>query len=159
VVLTAREDGIWVRLYEEGGARLAERTLKLGETIEVPATARDPRLTTGRPDALAVTIGGRAVANLSDKPQTLSGLPISAAALNARVTTSATPVPGATPGTPGAVQSAPQAARPAVRRSGGAAASANPAAAEAAPAAQTEAAPAPAPAPAPASEPAAPAGR
>jgi cytoskeletal protein RodZ len=160
VVLTAREDGVWVRLYEEGGERLAERTLKLGETIEVPATARDPRLTTGRPDALAVTIGGRAVAALSDKPQTLSGLPISAAALNARVTTGATPVPGATPGatvpaTPGAAQSAPQAARPAARRSRGAAAPANPAAAEAAPAAQPEAPPAAAPA----EQPAAPAGR
>jgi hypothetical protein len=158
VVLTAREDGIWVRLYEEGGARLAERTLKLGETIEVPATARDPRLTTGRPDALAVTIGGRAVAALSDKPQTVSGLPVSAAALNAR----AAPVPAATPGatapaTPGAAASAPQAARPAARRSGGAAATANPAAAEAPPASQPEVAPTPAPAPA--SEPAAPAGR
>ncbi|MFM7379042.1 MAG: helix-turn-helix domain-containing protein, partial [Erythrobacter sp.] len=32
VVLTALEDGIWVRLYEEGGERLTERTLKLGET-------------------------------------------------------------------------------------------------------------------------------
>jgi hypothetical protein len=155
VVLTAREDGIWVRLYEEGGARLAERTLKLGETIEVPATARDPRLTTGRPDALAVTIGGRAVANLSDKPQTLSAVPVSAAALNAR----AAPVPTATPGatalaTPGAVQSAPQVARPAVRRSGGAATSQS--AADIAPAAAPAAAPEPAPAPA--SELAAPAG-
>jgi cytoskeletal protein RodZ len=159
VVFTAREDGVWVRLYEEGGERLAERTLKLGETIEVPATARDPRLTTGRPDALAVTIGGRAVAALSDKPQTVSGLPVSAAALNARVTASATPVPGATPGatapgTQATASSAPQAARPAPRRSAGVpAGEAAPAPAPAAPAPET------APAAAPAEQPAAPTGR
>lgn len=159
VVFTAREDGVWVRLYEEGGERLAERTLKLGETIEVPATARDPRLTTGRPDALTVTIGGRAVAALSDNPQTISGLPVSAAALNARAPAGATPVPGATagttaPGTPGVASSAPQASRPAARRP----AAARPAEGDAAPA---PAAPAPetAPAAAPAEQPAAPAGR
>lgn len=84
VVLTALEDGIWVRLYEEGGERLTERTLKLGETLEVPVTAKDPRINTGRPDALSVTIGGQPAPKLSDKPETISGLPVSAAALAAR---------------------------------------------------------------------------
>ncbi|MFM7376624.1 MAG: helix-turn-helix domain-containing protein [Erythrobacter sp.] len=96
VVLTAREDGIWVRLYEEGGERLTERTLARGETLEVPPTARDPRINTGRPDALDITIGGQPVARLSDRPETISGAAVSAAALIARsapaATASATPV-------------------------------------------------------------------
>lgn len=146
VVLTALEDGIWVRLYEEGGERLTERTLKLGETLEVPAGAKDPRINTGRPDALSVTIGGQPAPKLSDKPETISGLPVSAAALAARGTptpavgSAATPAPAAT--VPLAAQR-----RPAPRPS--------------ASAGQTPApATAPASAPAPASEPAAaPAGR
>ena len=84
VVLTALEDGVWLRLYEEGGERLIERTLKLGETVLVPGEAADPRINTGRPDALSITVGGKAVAKLSDRPTTLSGAPVSAAALLAR---------------------------------------------------------------------------
>ncbi len=87
VVLTATQDGIWVRLFEEGGERLTERTLARGESIEVPTTARDPRINTGRPDALVVTIGGQPVAPLADRPQTISGTQVSAAALLARATT------------------------------------------------------------------------
>lgn len=109
VVFTALEDGIWVRLYEEGGERLTERTLKAGETLEVPLAARDPRINTGRPDALAVTIGGQQVAKLSDRPETISGVPVSAAALAARP---ATP-PTVTAATPAAATGTP---RPAVRR-------------------------------------------
>lgn len=95
VVLTATEDGVWLRLYEEGGERLTERTLKLGESVEVPATARDPRINTGRADALSVTIGGQPVARLSERAMTVSGMPVSAAALTARA--AATPAPGAAP--------------------------------------------------------------
>ena len=86
VVLTALEDGIWVRLYEEGGERLLERTLKQGEAVTVPAAATDPRINTGRPDALSVTVGGQAVAKISDRAETISGVQVSAAALLARVT-------------------------------------------------------------------------
>lgn len=84
VVLTALEEGVWLRLYEEGGERLFERTLAAGETVTVPATAIDPRINTGRPDALAITIGGQPVAKLSDRSTTISGVPVSAAALIAR---------------------------------------------------------------------------
>jgi cytoskeletal protein RodZ len=156
VVLTALADGIWVRLYEEGGERLTERTLKLGETIEVPPAAKDPRINTGRPDALSVTIGGQAVAKLAETPQTISGVPVSAAALAARGT--ASPAPAATtaataPGNPGAAAGAPRAARRPAAQPSAASGAAEPAgAAASAPAAP--AAPA-ASAPAPASEPAA----
>ncbi len=148
VVLTALEDGIWVRLYEEGGERLTERTLKLGETIEVPVAAKDPRLNTGRPDALSVTIGGQSAPKLSDTPITVSGLPVSAAALVARGT--ATPAAEASPQASAAGSG--RTPRPARRRTAAPAADAGQASSEAA------AAPA-ASAPAPAAEPAAPTGR
>jgi cytoskeleton protein RodZ len=88
VVLTALEDGVWVRLYEEGGERLTERTLLTGESLEVPVTATDPRINTGRPDALSVTMGGQPIAKLSDRRQTISGMAVSAAALAARTAVS-----------------------------------------------------------------------
>lgn len=89
VVLTAIEDGVWVRLYEQGGARLLEQTLKRGETVIVPATAVDPRINTGRPDLLRITVDGKPVPVLADRPVTISGAQVSAAALTAR---SAAPV-------------------------------------------------------------------
>lgn len=140
VVFTALEDGIWVRLYEEGGERLTERTLKAGETIEVPLAARDPRINTGRPDALAVTIGGQAVARLSDQPATISGVPVSAAALTARGTATPAATASATPAASGGPRAVRRRAAPAP------AAEAAPAPAtvsEPAPAAAGEAAPAP----------------
>ncbi|HSF13869.1 MAG TPA: helix-turn-helix domain-containing protein [Erythrobacter sp.] len=84
VILTALEDNIWLRLYEEGGERLLERTLKQGETVLVPSEAVDPRINTGRPDALAITVGGKPVAKLGDTPATVSGAQVSAAALLGR---------------------------------------------------------------------------
>lgn len=96
VVLTATDDGIWVRLYEQGGERLTERVLNRGEMLEVPTAASDPRINTGRPDALTITIGGQPVAKLAEQAQTIAGAPVSAAALLARTTTRA-PAAGASP--------------------------------------------------------------
>ncbi|MFN4019689.1 MAG: RodZ domain-containing protein [Erythrobacter sp.] len=83
VVLTALAD-VWLRVYEEGGERLLEKQLMKDESFTIPATAADPRLNTGRPDLLAITIGGKPVAALSDKPAQMSAVPVSAAALLAR---------------------------------------------------------------------------
>lgn len=148
VVLTALEDGIWLRLYEEGGERLTERTLKLGESVEVPLAARDPRINTGRPDALSVTIGGQQVAKLAERPETISGVAVSAAALAARG--AATPAPNAS--APAPAVGAASAPRPARRRLSAPAAAGSGAADSAGDGAGG--APASAPAPAPASEPA-----
>jgi cytoskeletal protein RodZ len=84
VMLTAMEDGVWLRLYEEGGERLFEGALAKGESLTVSATASDPRINTGRPDALAITVGNKPVARLADRPATVSGVPVSAVALLAR---------------------------------------------------------------------------
>lgn len=109
VLLTAIEPDVWLRLYEEGGERLVERTLEEGETVTVPATAADPRINTGRPDALAITIGGQSVAKLSERPITISGVPVSATALLARAE------PAAAAAAPNTVTATPT-ARPGARR-------------------------------------------
>ncbi|QIQ86974.1 helix-turn-helix domain-containing protein [Erythrobacter sp.] len=84
VVFTATEDGVWVRFYERGGERLYEAQMESGESFTVPGDAREPLINTGRPDAFAITIGGRRVPPLAEGPQTMGGEPVSARALLAR---------------------------------------------------------------------------
>lgn len=97
VVFTALEDGIWVRFYERGGERLFEAVMASGDTFEVPASAQDPLLNTGRPDALGITIDGREVPRLAKEPITLGDTPVSAKALLARQAPSATAPGNAAP--------------------------------------------------------------
>lgn len=85
VVFTALEDGVWVRFYEDGGDRLFEDIMESGEQFELPADASEPKINTGRPDAFAITIGGRSVPKLAEEPITMGDTPVSAAALLARV--------------------------------------------------------------------------
>ncbi len=84
VVFTALEDGVWVRFYEDGGERLFEAQMASGDRFEVPASAVEPRINTGRPDALSITIGGQSVPKLADEPITLGDTRVSADALLAR---------------------------------------------------------------------------
>jgi len=84
VVFTALEDGVWVRFYERGGDRLYEAQMQSGETFVLPGDATEPLINTGRPDAFAITIGGRSVPKLAQEPQTMGGEPVSATALLAR---------------------------------------------------------------------------
>ena len=90
VVFTAL-DQAWVRFYTPQGT-LTERLMLKGETYTVPADAVQPMLRTGRPDALAITIGGRPVPKLSEEQTVVSDVPVTAAALLAR-----RPAPAATP--------------------------------------------------------------
>ncbi len=84
VVFIAKEDGIWVRFYEDEGERYFEGSMELGERFTVPADAKNPLILTGRPDAFAVTVNGKEVAPLSTDPLTVADVPVSAAALLAR---------------------------------------------------------------------------
>ena len=90
VVFTA-QDPVWVKFYDAAGKTLLNKQMAAGETYTVPADAVGPMLTTGRPEALAVTIGGHPVAKLADTRQTLRDAPVSAAALQARVAASGGP--------------------------------------------------------------------
>ena len=80
VTLTAQAP-VWLRVSEQGGATIAERTLAAGESFQVPATAQRPVLRVGAPEALRVTVGqtpipqlgpsGQPVGNVSLRPEDL----------------------------------------------------------------------------------------
>ncbi|HEX8364310.1 MAG TPA: RodZ domain-containing protein [Allosphingosinicella sp.] len=80
VTLTAQAP-VWLRVSEQGGAVIAERTLAAGESFQVPATAQRPVLRVGAPEALRVTVGqtqipqlgpsGQPVGNVSLRPEDL----------------------------------------------------------------------------------------
>lgn len=91
VVFTAHEAGIWVKFYDGHGQQLMQKELALNESYTVPADAFEPKLWTGRPDALAITIGGQPVPPLADHRGVIRDVPVTAAALLARA---APPAPG-----------------------------------------------------------------
>ena len=93
VVFTALEEGIWVKFYDADGLQLMQKQMALGERYAVPAGASGPLLWTGRPDALSITDGGRAVPKLAEEQTTMRDVPVSAEALLAR----AAPPPAAAP--------------------------------------------------------------
>lgn len=82
VTLTAQAP-VWLRVSEQGGATIAERTLAAGESFQVPATAQRPVLRVGAPEALRVTVGqtqipqlgpsGQPIGNVSLRPEDLVG--------------------------------------------------------------------------------------
>lgn len=83
VVLTAT-DTVWLRISDTGQQRLFEKEMQPGERYQVPSNAKDPKILTGRPDALRVTVGGQEVAPLGPPQATIRDVGISAAALTAR---------------------------------------------------------------------------
>lgn len=80
VTLTATGP-VWLRVYEQGGATIMERTLQPGETYRIPPTAQRPMLRVGAPEALRVTVGqtvipplgpaGQPVGDVSARPEDL----------------------------------------------------------------------------------------
>jgi cytoskeleton protein RodZ len=103
VVLTATAP-VWLRIYDATKTKLLEKEMATGESFTVPANADNPQILTGRPDALKVTVGGRAVAPLGTAEKAIKDVGISAAALAARAPVSV-PTNGApvAPGTPPAL--------------------------------------------------------
>lgn len=83
VVFTAEGD-VWVRFYDAQNRVLSEQTMSAGDSYTIPADAEGPRIITGRPDLLVVSIGGRRVPKLSEEIETLQNVEVSAAALLAR---------------------------------------------------------------------------
>ena len=95
-VLLMAIDDVWVRIYDTTDKVLFQGILKKGESYPVPPDANGPMIRTGRADQIAVTIGGVSVPTLGPANQTLSNIPISAAALAARPSAPA-PDPTAAP--------------------------------------------------------------
>lgn len=100
VVFTGLVDGTWVRFYDAAGKRLFEGQMAKGQTFTVPADAQGPKAWTGRPNALAITIGGRPVPMLSDSEVVMKDVPVDAAALLARPATPAAPATATAPAGP-----------------------------------------------------------
>lgn len=84
VVLTALEP-VWLRVYEPDGTRLIEKQMNVGETWEVPATATDPKILTGRPQALRVTVGSTVIPPLGPPERTIRDVSLTPEALIARL--------------------------------------------------------------------------
>jgi len=93
VVFTALEEGVWVKFYDGAGKQLMQKQMAKGESYTVPANAEGPQLWTGRPDALAITVGGRPVPKLAEGERIMRDVPVTAAALTARVAPSPAPAP------------------------------------------------------------------
>ena len=96
VVLTAN-DAVWVRIYDETGGTLYEKAMAKGDSFTVPADAKGPMILTGRPQAIDVTIGGKAVAPLGEAEKTISDVKIAAADLLARTAPASTSTPSPAP--------------------------------------------------------------
>jgi len=97
VVLTAQMDKLWIKVSDANGKQLIQKQLAMGETYTLPEDAAQPRVWTGRPDKLAITIGGQEVPPISKVPEIVKNVPISAAALLARGKVEASATPAATP--------------------------------------------------------------
>ena len=84
VVFTSEMDDTWVKFYDADGERLYEAQMAAGDSFTVPADAEGPQVWTGRPYALAITIGGRSVPKLSEEDEIVRDVPVTAEALLAR---------------------------------------------------------------------------
>ncbi len=94
-VVFRAEGEVWVRFYDAQNRVLTEQTLQEGDSYAIPDDANGPRIITGRPDLLAITIGGTSVPKLSTEIETLENIEVSASALMARQTS----VPASEPDT------------------------------------------------------------
>jgi hypothetical protein len=55
VVITANEQ-VWLSV-KDGGTSLKEGIMEAGQSFEVPASAQAPVLTTGKPEAIRISVG------------------------------------------------------------------------------------------------------
>ena len=99
VVFTATDAKVWVKFTDGTGKELMQKELVQGESWTIPTDQPDVRLTTGRPDALTITVDGKPVPGLAERQKLIKDIPVSAAALLQRGANPAlTPAAGATPG-------------------------------------------------------------
>lgn len=91
VVFTSLEEGIWVKFYDGQGKQLMQKQLAKGESYTLPGEAVGPKLWTGRPDALSITIGGQPIPRLAEAEKVMKDVPVDAASLRTRPVV---PVPG-----------------------------------------------------------------
>jgi len=106
VTLTAT-DTVWLRVYEKGGDKLLEKQMAAGDTWQVPPTAREPEILTGRPQALRVTVGAAVIPPLGAPEKRIKDVSLKPEDLLARLKAQApAPLPpaAAAPARPPAVE-------------------------------------------------------
>jgi cytoskeleton protein RodZ len=81
VVFTALDDAVWVKFYDASGQQLMQKEMARGESYTVPADAEGPQVWTGKPYALAITVGGRPVPKLSEEDEVVRDVPVTPEAL------------------------------------------------------------------------------
>ena len=79
VVLTANAE-VWLQV-KDGGTTLKEGILQTGQSFEVPATAKAPVLTTGKPEALRISVGTADAPPVGPAATTVSNVSLLAADL------------------------------------------------------------------------------
>jgi cytoskeleton protein RodZ len=75
---------VWFNVSERHGATLFTGTLDEGKSWDVPPTAIDPVIRTGKPEGLSVTVGAQPVAPLGAPAQHIADVSLKADALRAR---------------------------------------------------------------------------
>jgi cytoskeleton protein RodZ len=91
---------VWFEVTDRGsGTRLFTGVLDSGKTYDVPATAADPVIRTGRPEAIAVSVGGKPVAALGEPARTVSNVSLKGPSLLARPQAADATAPIAAPAT------------------------------------------------------------
>lgn len=91
VVFTSEMDGTWVKFYDASGERLYEAQMAAGESYTIPSDADGPQVWTGRPYALAITVGGQRVPKLSEEDEVVKDVAVTAEALLARTDQASAP--------------------------------------------------------------------
>lgn len=85
VAVTAKE-AVWVKIYERGGPTLFQGEMTPGQRVEVPPSAADPLIWTGRPQAIGVTVGAQPVPPLGPADRRIRDVSLKRDALLAMLT-------------------------------------------------------------------------
>jgi transcriptional regulator with XRE-family HTH domain len=96
VVLTA-VGPVWLRISEQGGRTIVERTLAAGETLQVPAGVERPVLRVGAPESLRITVGQTAIPQLGPGGQPIGNVSLRPEDLAARAQGGGLPQPAQPP--------------------------------------------------------------
>ncbi len=83
VVITATGNA-WVKIYDADENRIFEKEMVAGDSFTVPRNANKPMIVTGRPQALVITVGGKAMPPLGAPDKTIADVGVSAEELLAR---------------------------------------------------------------------------
>jgi len=90
VTVTATQP-VWVKIYERGGPTLFQGEMAVGQRFALPESAFDPLIWTGRPQAIQVSVGARALPPLGQPDRTIKDVSLKRDALLARLAPPATP--------------------------------------------------------------------